>query len=380
MLGFRMPTRIHIIPGCITRLPEVLRACQFHRPLLVVDQGLEATEWPEKVRTLLSGADLAPVVFDEIEPNPRTTTVSRAAEVIREKDLDGVLGLGGGSVLDTAKAAAMMATNEGHPEHYEGGNRYPNPPLPFVAVPTTCGTGSEVTWVSVLTHEPTRAKISLKGETMFPDRALVDADLICTLPAHMVAATGVDALTHALEATTGTLANPASNALAEKAIALILRYLPRAAGDIAGDSEAREAVMRASTLAGVAFGNADVGAVHCLAESIGGLFDLAHGATTAALLVPVMRCHGEHVTARLASIELLAPDGNREAPPEERAELFLRRLEELLRQLEIPPWKDLGISPSDHHQIAELSVRNGSNGSNPRPMATHDYLEILDSL
>jgi len=380
MLGFRMPTCIHIIPGCITRLPEVLRACQISKPLLVLDKGLEATEWPEKVGEMLSEADFTPVVFDQVEPNPRTTTVSRATEVIWEKGLDGVLGLGGGSVLDAAKAAAMMATNEGRPEHYEGRDRFLNPPLPFVAVPTTCGTGSEVTWVSVLTHEPTRAKISIKGEAMFPNRAVVDADLLRTLPAPLVAATGMDALTHALEATTGTQANPASDALAEKAIALILRYLPRAVADVAGDSQAREAVMRASTLAGVAFGNADVAGVHCLSESLGGLYDVPHGATNAVLRAPVMRYHGEHVTARLGSLELLAPDGNREAPPEERAEQFLTRIETMVRELGIPRWKDLGISPSDHRQIAELSVRNGSNGSNPRPMAMHDYLAILDSM
>lgn len=380
MLGFRMPTSIHIIPGCVIRLPEVLRFCQISKPLLVLDKGLESTPWPEKIREMLTEADFAPVVFDEVEANPRTTTVSKASDLMREKGLDGVLGLGGGSVLDVSKAAAMMATNEGRPEHYEGRDRFPNPPLPFVAVPTTCGTGSEVTWVSVLTHEPTRAKISVKGETMFPKRAMVDADLIATLPAPLVASTGMDALTHAIEASTGTQANPASDALAEKAIALLLRYLPRATADIAGDSQAREAVMRASTLAGVAFGNADVGGVHCLSESIGGLFDLPHGVTNAALLAPVMRYHGEHVTARLASLELLAPDAHRDAPPEERAEAFLSRIEAMVRELGIPAWKDLGVSPSEHWTIAEAAVRNGSNGSNPRPMATHDYLAILDSL
>jgi alcohol dehydrogenase len=380
MLGFRLPTHTHVAPGCLERLPEVLRACACHRPLLVLDPGLRATEWPEKIQEMLAATGLELDIFDQVEANPRTTTATRAAERIREQGLDGVLGLGGGSVLDTGKAAAMLATNDGLPEHYEGSNRYANAPLPFIAVPTTCGTGSEVTWVSVLTHEATHSKISVKGETMFPHTALVDADLIRTLPPALVASTGVDALTHALESTTGLLANPASNALAEKAIALLLRFLPRAVADVAGDDPAREAVMRAATLAGISFGNSDVGGVHCLSESIGGLFDCPHGATNALLLAPVMRYHGEFVTQRLASLELLAPDALRDADAAERAASFLERIESLVQVLGIPAWKDLGISSGEYHRIAEAAARNGSNPSNPRPMATQDYLAILESL
>ena len=142
---------------------------------------------------------------------------------------------------DAAKAAAMLLPNGGSCRDYEGKNRFTRAPLPFVAIPTTCGTGSEVTWVAVITDPDRSWKMSLKGDGMFPDWALVDADLIATLPASLVAWTGLDALTHALEATTCRAANPASDALAEKAISLLLRYLRRAVADVAGDAEAREA-------------------------------------------------------------------------------------------------------------------------------------------
>ena len=379
MSGFRIPTRVEIAPGSIARLPEVARRLGMDPLLLVVDPGLQATEWPGTARRLLQENGVRIRSFDEVEPNPRTSTVTRAAERIRRQGLRGVVALGGGSVLDAGKAAAMLATNGGRIEQYEGKNRYAERPLPMVAVPTTCGSGAEVTWVSVLSHQPARAKISVKGETMFPDQALVDADLISTLPPELVAATGFDALTHALEATTCRAADPVSDALAEKAIALLFGYLPRAAEDIAGDGEARREVMRASTLAGLAFGNADVAAVHCLSEGLGGLYDVPHGLTNAVLLVPVLASHGAAIEDRLAALDaLLFPAAQRE--PAERAEHFLAELAALSRRLDIAPWSSLEIPPDDYPRIAAAAVRNNSNGSNPRPMGTSDYLSILEGM
>lgn len=381
MIGFRMPTRVHVAPGCRARLPEVAASLRLDGVLLVVDPGLQATPWPEEVRRLLKGAGVRVEDFSDVEPNPRTTTAARIGERLRELGLAGVVALGGGSVLDAAKAGAMLATNPGAPEDYEGPNRYPHRPLPMIALPTTCGTGSEVTWVSVLSHEASRRKISVKGETMFPEQALVDADLIATLPASLVAWTGLDALTHAVEATTCARANPVSDALAEKAIALLLADLPRAAADVAGDARAREAVTRASTLAGLAFGNADVAGVHCLSESLGGLYDVPHGLANATLLAPVMRHHLPHVERRLAELEAIvgAPAGIG-VPAARLAERFLRRLEDLAQRLEIPPFSSFEIPAADHPRIAELSVANGSNASNPQPMTAESYLEILEAL
>ncbi len=381
MIGYHMPTRVHIEPGCLDRLPEVARSLFLESALLVVDPGLMATEWPERARRSLVEIGIRAVIFDAVEPNPRTSTAARAVEAIEHEEIDGVIALGGGSVLDAAKAAAMLATNGGRVEHYEGKNRYHEPPLPFVAIPSTCGTGSEVTWVSVLTHEPTRTKISVKGESMFPQQALVDADLIRTLPRGLVATTGFDALTHAIEATTCSVANSISDALAEKAIALLFRFLPRAVADIAGDTAAREAAMRASTLAGLAFGNADVAGVHCLSEAIGGLLDVPHGLANAVLLPPVLRYHKPVIVDRLANLDKLTHAGDGSRPhAEDRAERFLARLEDMGKVLEIPPFAELGVSRDDFPDIAERAVRNGSNGSNPQPMSVASYLEILEGV
>jgi alcohol dehydrogenase len=232
-----------------------------------------------------------------------------------------------------------------------------------------------VTWVSVLTVEERQAKISVKGETMFPDWALVDADLLRTLPGRLVAWTGADALTHAVEATTCRLANPVSDALAEKAVSLLLRYLRRAAADIAGDGEAREAVMRASTLAGLAFGNADVAAVHCLSETLGGRWNLPHGLANAVLLAPVTRYNLAACADKLATLETALPPGSGSG-----AEGVLGAIEDLVRDLGIPSFRDLRVPAEDHPWIAERAARNGSNPSNPREMGPEQYLEVLGSL
>ncbi|HEX4965670.1 MAG TPA: iron-containing alcohol dehydrogenase [Thermoanaerobaculia bacterium] len=372
---FRVPTRVVIAPGCISRLPEVIEGYSPQRVLMVTDPGVEETGWPERIWKALADRQIDAITFDDVEPNPRCSTADRLAGWGREEGVSLVLGIGGGSVLDAAKAAAMLVPNGGAATEYEGRNRYERDPFPFIAVPTTCGTGSEVTWVSVLTDEARQAKISVKGETMYPAWALVDCELIRTLPPRLVAWTGADALTHAVEAFTCRLANPVSDALAATAVSLLFRYLRRAAADVAGDTEAREAVMRASTLAGLAFGNADVAAVHCLSETLGGRWDVSHGLANAVLLAPVTRFNLPVSRRKLALLEASLPAGSTPG-----AEGVLGAIDDLVRDLAIPAFRELGISPDDYPWIAKRAVQNGSNGSNAREMGEEEYLEVLRAL
>jgi len=376
MTGFRMPTRVHIAAGARRQIPELLLAAGRRRVLLVLDPGVSRCSWMAPLLDQLGTADLELVAFDRLHANPRLDNARDAASTAREHGCDAVLAVGGGSALDCGKAAAMLATNDVERIlDYVGKDRYAQRPLPFLAVPTTCGTGSEVTWVSVLS-DPTRGtKVSIKGESMFPDHAVVDPDVLATLPAALVASTSMDALTHALEATTCNQANPVSDALASEAVALIFGYLPRAYRDIEGDAEAREAVMRASTLAGLAFGNADVAAVHCLSESLGGIFDVPHGLANAILLEPVLRSHGAAIAPRLAALQ------QRVHPHDEpTAETFLDSLGRLAAAVEIPAFASLEIPTDRFAAVAAAAEANGSNDSNPRPMAAADYLELLRAL
>jgi alcohol dehydrogenase len=407
MSGWRAPTRLFCRPGAIADALPAVAASLGTAAALVTDAALERTPWPGRVEAALRAAGVPlRLRFAGVEPNPRAATVDALAAQLRDSGADFVIGLGGGSAIDAAKAAAMLARNPGSVTAYEGRDKFTQRPLPLLAVPTTCGTGSEVTWVSVITHAAQQRKISVKGAAMFPAAAVVDAHVLRTLPRPLVAYTGVDALTHAVEA---LLCRPGvshvvSDALAVDAAAALFRHLraaAAAAGAPDGGGEAGEAaragVMHAATLAGLAFGNADVGAVHCLSESIGGVWDVPHGLGNAVFLAPTLRHPGgvedtaapggsaapRRVRARLgrlaARIAAEAPDALRsnDSGAAGGAEAFLNALDSLLRDLRIPPFSSLALPSSEAPRIAALAVANGSNGSNPAPMVAADYLRII---
>ncbi|MFK7847445.1 MAG: iron-containing alcohol dehydrogenase family protein [Rhodothermales bacterium] len=379
-MSFRLPTQVTIASGCIRRIAEVVATFSCRRILLVIDEGLRITAWPDVILGALEDTGLEVHVEDQIEQNPRHSTIDEIAGKARGLEIELVIGLGGGSVLDAAKAVAMLLRNPGSCVQYEGKNLFENGSVPFIAVPTTCGTGSEVTWVSVISHPAELRKLSVKGDAMFPDVALVDPDVLTTLPDRLIAYTGMDALTHALEAYTVVCHNPVSDALAEKAIALLFQYLPRVVID-REDEEARFEVMRASTLAGMAFGNADVGGVHCLSETIGGIWDVPHGLANAILLVPVMRYHQPVIQKRLAALarclDLVEAE---DAAVGVLSDAMINRIQELVNELDIPAFSSLGINEEEYHRIAAGAVENNSNSSNPQLMDAPAYLEILMGL
>lgn len=334
--------------------------------LLVTDEGLLATPWPDTIRKDLENAGLRVLVDSGTRPNPRAADINVLADAARSAGCAAVIGLGGGSVLDAAKAVAMLLRNPGVITDYEGKNQFAHAAAPFIAVPTTCGTGSEVTWVSVISDPERRVKISVKGDGMFPTAAIVDADLLDSLPTHLVASTGMDAVTHAIEAMIGHPANVTSDALA---LAALARLLPALSADL-DDPATRTDLMEGSTIAGMAFGNADVGAVHCLSEAIGGLLDLPHGLLNAVLLAPVLRYTATEITPYIAPIE---------------THLGLTRplqdvLETLRVRLGLPDIPGLGIDSALHAEIARLAEGNGSNASNRRRMTAADYQEILQTV
>ncbi|MEM8964053.1 MAG: iron-containing alcohol dehydrogenase [Acidobacteriota bacterium] len=381
MIGFRLPTHVHIAPGASQHLADVTKSLDARRVLFVFDPGLAATDHPQRMQKDLADAGVHVESFDAIEPNPRTTTAEAAGALAAEHKLEAVIGLGGGSTLDAAKAAAMLATNPGPAASFAGVGKYHSRPLPFIAIPTTCGTGSEVTWVSVLSDPSRRTKVSVKGLGMFPDQALVDADLLRTLPTALVKWTALDALTHALEAYTCNRANPVSDILAERAIVSIWRFIGRAAADIEGDDEARARIMQASTVAGISFGNADVASVHCLSESLGGLYDLPHGKTNAILLYPLLQFNRPYIDARLARLfELIEPDADVKTDVVHRADFFMEELLTLLTGLDVPHFSTLEVPTDDYPMIAAQAAANNSNSSNAKKMTASKYETLLGRL
>jgi len=373
-MRFHVPTQIIFHSGALNRLRRLVkREYRVTRLLLVTDQGIIQSGIAEKVISHIPDMD----IFDEVEPNPKSTTINRAGELVRTIKPELIIGLGGGSSLDAAKAIALLATNQGTIEQYEGAHTYTHPPLPVIAIPTTCGTGSEVTWVSVITDAQRQFKMSIKGPHMFPRAAIIDPDLLVSLPRPLIASTGLDAFTHALEAYTVNPRTYLTDIFAGEAIQLIYHSLPKAYEGIASHTADREHLMLGSTLAGMAFGNSDVGAVHCLAETVGGLYDIPHGVANAIFLPFVMEYNLCAVKDRYAT---LARDlGIGEGSDTDTARALIDQIRSLSRSLHIPSFSSLSI-PSDHYpDIARRSVQNNSNSSNPRKVTVSDYISILNT-
>jgi len=371
-MRFHVPTKIIFESGAISRLKEVVEAdFRASRILLVTDKGIVRSGIAAKALSQLPGTP----VFDEVEQNPTHLTVNRGGSVARQLGSDLIIGLGGGSALDAAKGVALLATNPGHIEDYEGRAKYRIAPLPVIAIPTTCGTGSEVTWVAVITHMERKFKMGIKGPQMFPAVALVDPDLLSTLPRPLVAATALDALTHAVEAYTAKPATFITDVWARESFGLVFRFIQGAYRDIEGNREAREGMMKGSLLAGMAFGNSDVGAVHCIAESIGALYDIPHGVANAVFLPFVMEFNLPVSAGRYAELARLA--GIEEPDDALASRRLIQRIRELSRALGIPSCRGLGLKEYQLAEIAGKSFENNSSPSNPRDVTAGDYLSIL---
>ena len=369
---FHVPTRIVFGNGVMSHLRDIIKteigASSF---FLVTDEGIVKSGIAERVIGQLSNV----TVFDEVEQNPKNGTIDRVGEMVRAAQPDLIIGLGGGSALDAAKSIALLAKNPGKIEDYEGKARYTQSPLPVLAIPTTCGTGSEVTWVSVITHTTRQFKMSIKGPEMFPAVAVVDPDLLLTLPPGLVASTGLDALTHAVEAFTVKPATFLTDYIALEALRLILNSIEGAYQDIKGNSTAREEIMKGSLVAGLAFGNSDVGGVHCLSESVGAILDTPHGIANSIFLPFVMEFNLPVAAKKYAEIAQMA--GLSEKDELSSAEALIRRIKGLARSLGIPTFRETGVQESQLMEIALKSFENNSNPSNPREASVEDYLDIL---
>lgn len=374
--SFSLPTEIHYGPGCVRALAETLAKHACKRPLLVTDGGCRRAGLLSRICALLDEAQIPYAVYDGVEPNPKDTNVRDGVRAAREHGADSLIALGGGSPIDCAKAIGVLMAHGGEDiKKYEGKTAatLPNPPL--ITIPTTAGTGSELTFSAVITDTANSYKMTVKSPYTAATAALCDAELTRSVPAAITAATGVDALTHAIEAYTATCAEPISDAVALYAIELIYPNLPKAVED-AQDMEARSAMLMGSMLAGIAFSHADVASVHCIAESLGGLRDLPHGVCNAVFLPFVMEYSLPYCTARYARIARAM--GVEKATEEESAKAAVEAVQALCRRVGLPSFASFGVPEAEFEKIAEMSARNISTMSNPRPMEKADYYKVLE--
>jgi len=338
--------------------------------LVIVDPGIRGASWLQDILGSLESRGRCHHVFDEVRPNPRDEQIDEAAALIRDRGVGAIIAIGGGSTIDTAKGASLIASHGGHVRDYAGWARVPGPMRPVVAIPTTAGSGSEVTAWAVITDSASHAKLAIGDPKLAPSVALVDPGLTASLPAGMTAATGMDALTHSIEAYVSALANPVNDLLALESIRLVGANLVRAVAN-GEDEAAREAMALASTLGGIAINNADVAGVHCLSEGMGSLYDAPHGLLNAILLPYFMTFWQAGSAERFARIaEALGA--------ERRPEQAVNQVVRLARELKFPTLSQIGVSLADAPRLAELAEANVSNPSNPVPMTATDYLGILE--
>lgn len=376
---FAIPTVVECGRGLSARLGTMLSGSGSRRVLLVTDRGVRRAGLLEGIERSLRDSGLEYGCFDEVEPNPSAESIMAGTRVWRSGSADTVVAVGGGSSIDTAKGIAVMAVNDGHILDYEGVGLLPKPGLPLVAVPTTAGTGSEVTASTIVTDTKTQFKAAVISPHLFPKLALLDAELTLTLPQPVTAATGMDALTHAIESYTSKTATPMSQAMALHAIRMIARHLPRAYYT-GTDPDSREAMLTASMLAGAAFAQSRLGNVHAISHTFGGVFNIPHGVANAALLPYVMRFNLPACPERMRDIAEALGEETRGLAPLEGGELAIRAVVRLNRALGIPGTvRELGVKLEALPKLVEDAMRSGNVRVNPRLTSPDDIRRIIEN-
>jgi alcohol dehydrogenase len=375
--SFELPTKIEYGSGAARKLTAAIRELNARQVLIVTDKGIEASGLLSQVTSRLARDRVQFEIFADVEPNPKDYNVLQGTRLAKQLQADCLVAIGGGSPIDCAKAIAVLATHAGDLREFENQNKISGDVLPLIAIPTTAGTGSEVTFSSVITDTRQKFKFSIHHTKIAPRIALIDPEMTATMPAALTAATGMDALTHAIEGYSANCAEPLADAAALYAIELIAAHLKTAVFD-GRDLQARAGMLLGSVLAGISFSHSDVAAVHCIAEALGGKYDAAHGVCNAVVLPVVMEYNLEYCPDRYARIA--AAMGIRCDSTREGARLAVNAVKKLAADVNIPDFKSLKVNKEDVDELAYNSFVNGSNGSNPRPMSKDDYLTVLNSM
>ena len=368
-----VPTRLVHGIGAITQLGDVVRQLGVARPLLVTDPGVTAAGLAERALEQLENA----VVFDQVRPNPDIALVNEGAELYAESGCDGLVGLGGGSSMDSAKSIGVVARHGGSIADYEWGHdpiveRIP----PLVAIPTTAGTGSEVTLWAVVTDHDRKIKFNIGGTPLIGAHvALIDPELMLGLPAAVTAATGMDALSHAVECFTCDYHQPFSDAVALQAIELVAASLRTAVEDGA-NLEARIEMAHAATLGGMAYGTESAGAAHAMSQSAGGVHDCPHGALTARVLGPVMEYNASADPVRHARIGQGLGVDTSGLGPLEAAHAGVAELHRLTDDVGIPTMEELGFSEDEIPMLARIAFEDPQTIGNAREVDVNAYEDI----
>jgi alcohol dehydrogenase class IV len=376
----QQPTTIRFGQGAVNDLGDMVGRLGGSRVLLVVDPGLQAAGLTEKIVAPLAQKKIPYTIYDQVTPEPGLRLADQGVKVARKAKADCVIGAGGGSALDVAKAIAILLTNGGKAEDYIGLDKIKKPGVPKIMLPTTAGTGAEVTFTAVFINEKTKSKAGMNGEPLYPDAALLDPALTISLPPHVTAATGIDAFTHALEAYVSNQAHFISDMYALEAIDLISHNLGSAFAN-GSNLPARSAMLMGSLLGGKALAMAGVGLVHAMAYPLGGMFNTPHGLANAILLPYVVEYN---LIGSLDKYSIVAETMGYDLSglsEREAAAITVEAIHQLNCDVGIPAsLSDINIPAGDIRKMAEIALTvTRPVENNPRRPTIDDVMAIYEA-
>jgi alcohol dehydrogenase class IV len=377
---FRTTRRILFGVGSAEKTGTEAQLLKAKKALIITDPGVIQAGLLEGIEKSLQSVGIPFAVFDGVEPDPRVEVVEKSVEKAKKEGMDLIIGIGGGSSLDIAKVTSILITNPGKIDGFFGIDLVPNPGVPLILIPTTAGTGSEVTPIAILSDTKEKLKKGIVSPTLFPEVALVDPKLTIGLPPSVTAFTGMDALTHAIEACYSVNATGLSDLLAIRAMELISKNL-RMAYAYGENLSARSTMMEGSLLAGIAFANAGVGAVHAFAYPLGGEFHLAHGLTNTLMLPYVMRYNILGCPYKFATMAKAFGEKVERLSELDAAETAVKFVERLSDDLRVPRrLRDVGIPEKAIPGLAEAAMKvTRLLANNPRKIALEDAVTIYKS-
>ncbi|TET17737.1 MAG: iron-containing alcohol dehydrogenase [Dehalococcoidia bacterium] len=376
---FYIPPVLIFGSGASQRVGEESRKLGVKKGLIVTDEVLLKLGILDNIKQVLSQAKVQFTIYSGVFTEPTVEFVQEGLKTYKENGCDFLLAIGGGSAIDTAKAITVMATNAGSIEDYMGLGKIPKAGAPFIAIPTTAGTGSEVTQFTIITDTKRDVKMLIGSPFLIPREAIVDPLLTLSMPRGLTAATGIDALTHAIEAYVSVKAQPMSDIFCLSAIELISGNL-RQAWSNGNNLEAREKTMLGALQAGIAFSNSSVALVHGMSRPVGAYFHVAHGVSNAALLGVVTEFSLIGNPARYARIAKAMGENVEHLTILEAADLAAKSIKRLVQDIKIPSLQELGVDKEKLDklapQMAEDAIASGSPANNPRQATKEEIIEL----
>lgn len=369
--NFKIPQDIYFGKGCLAKLPEILKAEKADQVFVISDPGLKSVGVVDKVEKIITDAGVKVDDYLDVKPNPTIGIVNEALEKYKASGAKCIVALGGGSPMDVAKSVGVLATYGGKVTDYAGFQKVPGPIVPLIAIPTTAGTGSEVTASSVITDETTNFKMAVISYNLIPNYALLDPEMIMTLPAGVAAACGIDAFIHAEEAYVSKASNPFTDAMAEKAMELIGGNIRQFVAS-RDDEEAACNMMLGSTLAGIAFAWAKLGNVHAMSHPVSGFFHVAHGVANAVLLPTIVEYNALADKGRYKKIYNYITNGKK-ADDTFTPDMLTDAIRKLNAEIGIPATlSEVGVTEDKIHDMALDAMKSGNVLVNPRQTGIKD--------